>query len=107
MTETISETGPLTAGACAKRMHTRTVGGMADKRGEGKSPTYLLVAEKVGQDTIAWLRQERERLDSNGRQRSWRAISLELWAEHDLDVTEVTLRKWWADAQPEPATATG
>lgn len=81
-------------------MRTRTVGGMADKRGADRSPTYQLVAEKVGQDTIRWLRAQRD----SGR--SWRAISLQLWAEHNVDVTEVTLRKWWADAQPQPA-ATG
>lgn len=65
-----------------------------------KSPTYLLVAERVGKDTIEFLRERREEGES------WRTISLNLWAEHELDVTEVTLRKWWADAA-EPVAAQG
>jgi hypothetical protein len=64
-----------------------------------KSPTYRLVAERVGKDTVDWLRVQRE------KGTTWRHISLNLWAEHSVDVTEVTLRKWWDDAQPEPEPA--
>jgi hypothetical protein len=65
---------------------------MAESKSKGKSPTYLLVSEKVGAPAIEWLRQLRPDW-------SWRMISLELYRRHGLDVTEVTLRKWWADAQ--------
>lgn len=69
-----------------------------------KSPTYLLVQEKVGRDTVDWLRVQRD------AEKSWRLISLELLRDHDLNVTEVTLRSWWDKAhpkEPEPATADG
>lgn len=61
-----------------------------------KSPTYKLVSEKVGTETIDYLRK----LRTDGL--SWRSISLRLYREHELDVTEVTLRKWWDDAHAEP-----
>lgn len=64
-----------------------------------KSPTYRLVAERVEQDTIDYLRDQRNAGSS------WRAISLNLWARHNLDVTEVTLRKWWDDAREAEALA--
>lgn len=72
---------------------------MADNPRGNKSPTYRLVAERVGTDTIEWLRTQRELGNT------WRHISLHLWAKHNVDVTEVTLRKWWDDAQTEPAPA--
>lgn len=58
-----------------------------------KSPTYLLAASKLGRDPIDWIAELRD------EGLTWRAISLLLWSSHWLDVTEVTLRKWWADAQ--------
>lgn len=71
---------------------------------DSKSPTYLLVQEKVGQETIEWLRAQRGP-DDSAPDKSWRGISLELYREHGLDITEVTLRKWWADAHAEPEPA--
>lgn len=58
-----------------------------------QSPLYRLVSEKVGKGAIEYLRERRE------RGMSWRGISIGLLADHELDVTEVTLRKWWSDAQ--------
>lgn len=66
-----------------------TVSAMADT----KSPTYRLAAEKVGKDTAEWINDQRE------AGHSWRWISLELYARHKLDVTEITIRRWWLDAQ--------
>lgn len=63
------------------------------RQAPAKSPTYLLVSEKVGKDAVAFLRQRRN------RGLSWRGISHELFAQHGVDVTEVTLRKWLADAE--------
>lgn len=60
-----------------------------------ESPTYKLVAERVGRDTIEFFEAER------AAGKSWRAISLALFRDHDLDVTEVTMRKWWDDAAAE------
>lgn len=58
-----------------------------------QSPLYRLVAEKTGQDTVEWMRERRE------RGISWRGISMALLSEHGLDVTEVTLRKWWSQGE--------
>ncbi len=58
------------------------------------SALHQLVAEKVGKSTVDWLREQRD------AGTTWRQISLRLWRDHELDVTEVTLRKWWADAHP-------
>ena len=57
-----------------------------------QSPTYRLVSEKSGRDAMEYLREKRE------AGVSWRNISLGLYADHQLSITEVTLRKWWADA---------
>lgn len=58
-----------------------------------KSPTYLLAASKLGRDPIHWIAEQRD-VGS-----TWRVISLLLWSSYRLNITEVTLRKWWADAQ--------
>jgi hypothetical protein len=65
-----------------------------------KSPTYLLVQEKVGKDPIDWMREKRD------ASTSWRAISYGLLSEYGVNVTDVTLRKWWDDANKEPEPAT-
>ena len=73
-----------------------------------KSPTYQLVAEKAGVDTIEYLTARRDAGDS------WRLISLQLLNRYGINVTEVTLRSWWdkahpketPEAAPEPAPAT-
>lgn len=60
----------------------------------------MLVGEKVGQETMEYLRTRR------GEGASWRFISMQLLSEHGIDVTEVTLRKWWSDAQESAQEAT-
>ena len=58
--------------------------------GMNNSPLYKLLATKLGSDPVSDMIKRRDRGES------WRSISLEYLTKHDISVTEVTLRSWYA-----------
>lgn len=54
-----------------------------------QSTLYQLLREKLGEDPVADMSKRRQRGDS------WRAIERTYLLEHDISVTDVTLRFWY------------
>jgi hypothetical protein len=56
-----------------------------------QTPTYRLLATLLGRDPLQDIHERRE------RGQSWRNISLTYRDEHQVDITEATLRQWVKD----------
>jgi hypothetical protein len=57
-----------------------------------KTALYELLAARLGTDPVADMGRRRE------QGASWRAISIAYLQEHDVSVTDLTLRNWYSQA---------
>lgn len=63
-----------------------------------KTPLYQLLAAKLDEDPVENIKRRREAGET------WRSIERSFYFDHQVDVTDVTLRAWLREAE-QSATA--
>lgn len=67
------------------------------KVSERRKLVERLYRQLTGEELPDWVAGQRDPTTSEGRV-SWRRIAADLYEQHDIEVTDVTLINWYADA---------